>query len=152
MPSSKAAASPSLRTDSSISAFTFSTTSSMRAGWMRPSAISRSMACLAISRRYGIEAGQDDRAWRVVDDQIDAGGLLERADVAPFAADDAALQVVARQIDDRHRRFDGVLGGAALDGFGDVLPRFGGGLLARFGVEALDAGWRRRAARRPRSA
>ncbi len=53
MPSSKAAASPSLRTDSSISAFTFSTTSSMRAGWMRPSAISRSMACLAISRRYG---------------------------------------------------------------------------------------------------
>ena len=53
MPSSKAAASPSLRTVSSSSAFTFSTTSSMRAGWMRPSAISRSIACRAISRRYG---------------------------------------------------------------------------------------------------
>ena len=29
-----------------------------------------------------IEAGQDDRAGRVVDDQVDAGGELERADVA----------------------------------------------------------------------
>ena len=101
MPSSNAAASPSLRTDSSISAFTFSTTSSMRAGWMRPSAMSRSIACLAISRRYGIEAREDDCAGRVVDDEIDAGRLFERADVAPLAADDAPLQIVARQVDDR---------------------------------------------------
>ena len=36
-----------------MSALTFSTTSSMRAGWMRPSAISRSIACRAISRRSG---------------------------------------------------------------------------------------------------
>jgi len=27
--------------------------SSMRAGWIRPSAMRRSMACFAISRRYG---------------------------------------------------------------------------------------------------
>ncbi len=71
----------------------------------------------------GIEAGEDDRAGRVVDDQVDAGGELERTDVAPFAADDASLEVVARQVDDRDRGFDGVLGGAALDGFGDVLSR-----------------------------
>ena len=86
----------------------------------------------------GIEARQDDRARRVVDDEIDAGGLLERADVAALAADDAPLQIVARQIDDRHGRFDGVLGGAALNGFGDVLARLRAGLLARLGVEALD--------------
>ena len=57
-----------------------------------------------------IEAREDDRAGRVVDDQVDAGGQLERADVAPLAADDAALEIVARQIDDRHGRFDRVLG------------------------------------------
>ena len=85
-----------------------------------------------------IEAGQDDRAGRVVDDQIDAGRELERADVAAFAADDAALEVVARQIDDRDGRLDGVLGGAALDGLGDVLLGAVGGGLARFGVEALE--------------
>ena len=85
-----------------------------------------------------IEARQDDRARRVVDDQVDAGGLFERADVAPFAADDAPLQVIARQIHHRHRGLGRVLGGAALDGLGDVLPRFGAGLLARLGVEAFD--------------
>ena len=68
-----------------------------------------------------IEAGEDDRARRVVDDQLDAGRGLERADVASLAADDAALQVVARQIDDRDGRLDRVLGGAALDGVGDDL-------------------------------
>ena len=85
-----------------------------------------------------IEAGEDDRAGRVVDDQIDAGGELERADVAPLAADDAALEIVARQIDDRDRRLDRVLGGAALDGFGDVLLGAVGGRLARLGVEPLE--------------
>ena len=86
----------------------------------------------------GIEAGQDDRARRVVDDQVDAGGELERADVASLAADDAALQVVARQIDDRDGGLDGVLGGAALDGFGDVLLGAVDGRLARLGVEPLE--------------
>ena len=52
-PSSKATAAPSLRISSSVSSLTFWTTSSMRAGWMRPSAISFSMAFFAISRRYG---------------------------------------------------------------------------------------------------
>ena len=75
---------------------------------------------------------------RVVDDELDAGRGLERADVAALAADDAALEVVARQIDHRHRRFDGVLGGAALDGVGDDLLRADGGGLARLGFEALD--------------
>ena len=63
---------------------------------------------------------------------------LERADVAALAADDAALEVVARQVDDRDGGFDGVLGGAALDGVGDVLLGAVGGGLARLGVEPLD--------------
>ena len=109
----------------------------MRAGWMRPSAISRSMACLAISRRYGIETREDDRARRVVDDEIDAGRELERADVAPLAADDAPLEIVARQVHDRDGRLNRVLGAAALNRLGDVLLGAVDRGLARFGVEPL---------------
>src|SRR5262245_44072462 len=46
-----------------------------------------------------VEGADDDHAWRVVDDDIDAGALLEGADVAPLAADDAALHVVRGNID-----------------------------------------------------
>ena len=97
-----------------------------------------------LDRRLGhcapvrVEGGEDDGARRVVDDEVDAGGQFEGADVAPFAADDAPLEVVARQVDHRHRGLDRVLGGAALDGFGDVLLRLGGGRLAGFGVEPLE--------------
>ena len=110
----------------------------MRAGWMRPSAISRSMACLRDLAAVRIEARQDDRARRVVDDEIDAGGELERADVAALASDDAALEIVARQVDDRDRRLDGVLAGAALDGLRDVVLGAVDGRFARFGVETLE--------------
>ena len=84
----------------------------------------------------GIESREDDGAWRVVDDQVDAGGELERADVASFAADDAALEIVARQIDNetvvssRARR-------RALDGFRDVVLGAVDGRLARLGVESF---------------
>src|SRR5205807_10151844 len=50
-----------------------------------------------------VEAGEDDRFRSVVDDEIDARGQLQRADVAPFAADDAAFHVLAWEIDDRDR-------------------------------------------------
>src|SRR5439155_1464418 len=69
----------------------------------------------------GIEPGHDDRARRVVDDEIDASGELERADVASFAADDAALEIVAREIDHRDRGLDRVLRGTSLNGLGDVV-------------------------------
>ena len=48
-----------------------------------------------------VEAGEDHRLGRVVDDQVDAGRLLEGADVAALAADDPALHLVRRQVDDR---------------------------------------------------
>jgi hypothetical protein len=84
-----------------------------------------------------IERREDDRAGRIVHDQLDAGRLLERADVAPFTSDDPPLHVVARQIDDRHGSFDGVLGGAALNGVGDDLLGALAGGLARLRLEAL---------------
>src|SRR5262249_47878788 len=85
-----------------------------------------------------IEAREDDRAGRVVDDELDARGGLQRPDVAPLAADDAALEVVAREIDDRDRGLDRVLGGAALDGVGDDLLRALARGLPRLGLDALD--------------
>ena len=43
-----------------------------------------------------IEARHDDSIGRVVDDDIDSGGQLERANVSPFATDDASLHLIVR--------------------------------------------------------
>ena len=109
----------------------------MRAGWMRPSATSRSIVWRDLAAE-GIEARQDDGAGRVIHDQLDARRELERADVATLAPDDSALQIVAGQVDHRDGRFDRVLGGAPLDSVGDDLLRAGAGHLARLGLDALD--------------
>ena len=53
--------------------------------------LQREPAHLAAHR---IEARQQHRLRRVIDDQIDAGDGLEGADVATLAADDAALHLV----------------------------------------------------------
>ena len=63
-----------------------------------------------------VEGADDDRLGRVVDDQVHSGGLLEGPNVAPFAADDAALHLVVGEMD----RADGVLGGVVR---GDALHR-----------------------------
>ena len=63
---------------------------------------------------HAVEAGEDHRVRRVVDDEVDAGQVLERADVAALAADDAALHVVGRELHDRDGRLGGVAGGEAL--------------------------------------
>ena len=81
-------------------------------------ALERDARDLAADR---IEAGEDDRFRRVVDDEVDAGGQLERADVASLAADDAALHVFAREIDDGDRVLGDVVGGHALDGHAEDL-------------------------------
>ena len=64
---------------------------------------------------HAVEAREHDRLGRVVDDEVDAGDLLEGADVATLAADDAALHVVAGQVDDRDGRLGDVVGRRALD-------------------------------------
>ena len=78
-----------------------------------------------------VEARQDDRLGRVVDDQVDAGGLLEGADVAALAADDPALHLVRRQVDDRHGVLGGVVRGHALHRGQDDVAGLVLGLLAR---------------------
>ena len=62
-----------------------------------------------------VERADDHHARRVVDDHVDAGGLFERADVAAFAADDAAFHFVAGDIDRAGRGFGGVGGGETLN-------------------------------------
>ena len=77
-----------------------------------------------------VEARQDDRLGRVVDDQVDAGRLLEGADVATLAADDATLHLVRRQVDDRDGVLGGVVRGHALDGSDDDVASAVLGVLA----------------------
>ena len=97
--------------------------------------LERDAADLAAHR---VEAREDDRLGRVVDDEVDAGHLLEGADVAALAADDAALHVVARDVDDRDGRLGGVVGGDALDGDADDVAGLLVGLFARAGLGLAD--------------
>src|SRR3990172_13189310 len=81
-----------------------------------------------------VEAADDYNPRRVVDDDIDAGGLFKGPDVPAFAADDPAFHVVAGDVDARDGRLGGMLGGKALDGNGDDLARL---LLADFAERRL---------------
>ena len=83
----------------------------------------------------GVEAAEDHRLGRVVDDQVDAGRLLEGADVAALAADDAALHLVARQVHHRDGVLRRVVGGDALHRGDDDVARLLAGCFAR---RALD--------------
>ena len=105
----------------SISSWVSLTTSSIRVGWIRPSWISFSSATLAISRRMLSKPVTMTMPGRVVDDHVDAGGLLEGADVPALAADDPALHVVGRDVDGADGRLGGVRRGVALDGRGEDL-------------------------------
>src|SRR5436190_1508551 len=71
---------------------------------------------------HAVERREDDRLRRVVDDEVDAGEVLERADVAALPPDDPALHVVGGKLDDRHRRFGGVAGRDTLQRVGDEVP------------------------------
>src|SRR6185369_17275482 len=63
-----------------------------------------------------VERADDHDAGCVVDDHVDARGLFERADVPPFAADDAALHFVAGDVDRAGRGLGRVRGGETLNG------------------------------------
>src|SRR4029078_11416932 len=75
---------------------------------------------------------------RVVDDEVDPGEVLERPDVAALAADDAALHVVGRQLDDPHGRLRGLTPRDALEGIGDEIARAPLRLRARLVLEPPD--------------
>ncbi len=73
-----------------------------------------------------IEARQHHHLRGIVNQHLDAGRRFEHADVAPFPADDAAFDVVARQRHHRHRALGHVIDRGALHGFeNDIL----GGLM-----------------------
>ena len=71
---------------------------------------------------YRVEAAQDHRFGGVIDDQVNPQSRLQRPNVAPFPANDPALDLVIRQRDDRYRGFPGLVGGMALDGSYQHLP------------------------------
>ena len=48
----------------------------------------------------GVEGADDDGLGGVVDDEVDARGRLDGPDVAAFAADDAALELLVGEVDD----------------------------------------------------
>ena len=86
----------------------------MRAGWMRPSASRRLERQPGDLAPHAVEARQQHRARGVVDDEVDPGERLERADVAPLAADDAALELVGLELHHRHGGLHRVAAGHAL--------------------------------------
>src|SRR6188472_3559142 len=77
----------------------------------------RDLAADAVERR------EHDGVRGVVDDHIHPGQVLERADVPAFAADDAALHVVARKLDHGHGRLRGVTRCDALERIRHQRPR-----------------------------
>ncbi len=81
---------------------------------MRPSWSSFSSVSRAISRRTPSNPESTTAPGRVVDDEVDAGEVLQGADVAALAADDPALHVVGGELDHRHGRLGRVAGGEPL--------------------------------------
>ena len=73
--------------------------------------LERDPRCLAADP---VERRKHDRVRRVVDDEVDAGEVFERADVATLAADDAPLHVVGGELDDGDGRLGRVTGRDAL--------------------------------------
>ena len=95
------------------------------------------IASRAISRRTGSKPETTTVSGRVVDDQVDARRLLERPDVAALAADDPALHLVARQVEDRDRVLGGVVRGDPLDRRHDDLAGAVLGLVAGAPLDRL---------------
>jgi hypothetical protein len=82
-----------------------------------------------------VERREHDRLRGVVDDEVDAGEVLEGADVPALAADDPPLHVVRGQLDDRDRRLRGVARRHPLKRVGDEIPRTTLGVRAGFLLE-----------------
>src|SRR5262249_21577569 len=81
------------------------------------------------------------RLGRVIDDQVDPGHRLERTDVAPLPADDAALHLVAGQVQHADDAFGGLLAGHPLDRVDDDMP---GPLIGRGPRVVLDVTYQQR--------
>jgi hypothetical protein len=87
---------------------------------------------------HRVEAGEHDCFRRIVDDEVDAGGLLQGPDVPALAADDAALHLLVRQGDDGDRRLRGMVGGDALHHRRENAPGPVLALLVRVTLDVAD--------------
>ena len=81
----------------------------------------------------GIEARNGNALRGIVDEQIHARKLLEATNIAALAANDAALQIIGRNMNGFHRSFSRMIGSNALNGEAQDLTR----LLISFGLGAL---------------
>ena len=70
-----------------------------------------------------VERGEHDGIGRVVDDEVDAREMFERADVAALPPDDAPFHVVRLELDERDGRLRGCARRDPLQGVGDEVPR-----------------------------
>jgi hypothetical protein len=86
----------------------------------------------------GIESRQDDSLGCVVDDEVDTGRSLQRADIASLATDDAPLHVVGGQRHHSYGAFGHMVGRALLNGAADDLAGPLGGVVARFVLDLPD--------------
>ena len=86
-----------------------------------------------------VERREHDRVRRVVDDEVDARQVLERADVAALPADDPALHVVGGELDHGDRRLRRMARGDALERIGDEVARAPLRLGPRLLLEHADA-------------
>src|SRR5215471_16665889 len=75
---------------------------------------------------------------RVVDDEVDAGEVLESTDVATLAPNDPALHVVGGELHDRHRGLGRVARSDPLQSVGDQVPGATLRLGARLVFESAD--------------
>ncbi len=84
------------------------------AGWIRPSATSFDSVKPGDLAADRVETGEHHSFGGVVDDEIDAGEVLQGADVAALTADDPTLHVVGGQRHDGNGGLGHVAGGRAL--------------------------------------
>ena len=138
MPNSRAVASPSWRIFSQSSERTFSTISSMRAGWIRPSTMSFSRAWRATSRRRGSNAEMTiasgvSSMMRSTPVAASRARMLRpsRPMMRPFRSSEGSSTTRDRRLDHRVRR-------ETLDRHADDPPRFLRGLLVGFLLDAAD--------------
>ena len=79
---------------------------------------------------HGIEAGKHDSLRGVVDDDFDSGGGFEGTDVAAFATDDSAFDLIVVDMEHCYRVFHGGFRSHALDALDhDALGLLVGGHL-----------------------
>ena len=135
MPISKAASSPARTHSRSTSCTERACTSSIRVGWIRPSATSSSRVSRAISRRTGSKQLSSTVSGVSSMTTLTPVICSKDADVASLAPDHPALHVVGRQVHDRHHRLAGLLRGEPLDRRGEHLA---GVLLGLVGGCLLD--------------